>query len=150
MATYFRQLGPDHTEQLTQHLVRWLRLEGRALDARTTGREVARVLVDNQGWHVWFIEHHNQVVGYLAVNFRPGAGFEPTRAYISALYVAPDQRHLGLGRQARRLVSDLGRWLQVRVFDFETEGEHKHALALTRHAGVLRAWMDTSPWQATA
>ena len=79
-----------------------------------------------------------------------GAGFEPTRAYIAGLYVEAGHRHLGLGRQARRLVRDLGRCLQVQVFDFETEGEAKHALAITRHAAVVRAWMDSLSWQASA
>lgn len=150
MATYFRQLGPADCEQFTDHLLRWHRLDGRPLDPRITRRETARILEDNHSWHVWLIEYHEEVVGYLVVNFRPGAVFEATRAYLSGLYVTPDRRHLGLGRQARRLVSDLGRWLQVRVFDFDTVGENKHALALTRHAGVLRAWMDASPWQETA
>ena len=150
MATSFRQLGPDHTPQLTDCLVRWHRSEGRYLDPRITGREVARALADNQGWHVWLIEHQELAVGYLAVNFRPGAVFEETRAYVAGLYVAPEHRHLGLDRQARRLVDDLGRWLRVRVYDFETEGQAKHALALTRHGSVVRAWMDSSSWQATA
>lgn len=150
MATHFRQLGPDDAEQLTDLLVRWHRLEGRLLDPRITRREVAKALGDNQGWHLWLIQHHEEIVGYLAISFRPGAAIEATRAYISALYLMPAFRHLGLGRQARRLVSEVGRWLRVRVFDFETEGESKHALALTRHAAVVRAWMDNSPRQATA
>jgi GNAT superfamily N-acetyltransferase len=150
MATYFRQLGPDHTPQLTDCLVRWHRREGRFLDPRITGREVARILADNLGWHTWLIEHKDATVGYLVVNFRQGAAFEATRAYIAGLYLTPDHRDLGIGRQARRLVNDLGRWLGVRVDDFETESEAKHALALTRPASVLRAWMDTFHWQASA
>lgn len=150
MATYFRHLGPDHTAQLTEHLVRWHRLDRRPLDARVTRREVARALGDNQGWHIWFVELGNEVVGYLAVNFRPGTAFEATRAYIAGLYVDPGHRHHGLGRQARHLVQDLARCLQVRVFDFETEGEAKHALAITRHASVVRAWMDPQSWQVSA
>jgi GNAT superfamily N-acetyltransferase len=150
MATYFRQLGPEDTDEFTDHLVRWHRLDGRRLDSRLARHEVARALEDNQGWHIWLILHNEEITGYLAVTFRPGVAFEATRAYISALYVAAEHRGAGLDRQARRLVLDLGRWLKVRVYDFETEGESKHALALTRHAGILRVWMDASPWQATA
>jgi ribosomal protein S18 acetylase RimI-like enzyme len=148
MATYFRQLGSDDTLQLADHLVRWHQAEGRLLDPGMTSRRAARVLGDNQGWHVWLIEYQEQVVGYLAVNFRPGAAREATRAYVSGLYVAPEFRHLGLGRAARHLVSDLGRWLQIRVFEFETQGESKHAVALTRHASPVET--DTSFWQASA
>lgn len=150
MASFFRQLGPDHITQLTDALVRWHRKEGRPLDPRITRREVARALRDNQEWHLWFIEHHGAPVGYLAVQFRPGARLEATRAYIAGLYILPEYRHLNLGRRARQLVQELGRWLQVQVHDFDTQGEAKHALALTRHAGVLRAWIDETPWQATA
>lgn len=150
MATYFRQLGPDYTPQLTDCLVRWHRSEGRFLDPRVTGRAVARILADNQGWHIWLIEQNEATVGYLAVSFRQGPAFEATRAYIAGLYLTPDHRQLGLGRQARRLVNDLGRWLGMQVYDFETENEAKHALALTRHGSVLRAWMDTSTWPASA
>lgn len=150
MASFFRQLGPDHIDSLTDALTRWHRKEGRPLDSRVTRGEVAKVLRDNQGWHLWFIEHNDLVVGYLALNFRPGARLEATRAYITGLYVLPEYRHLNLGRQARELVRDLGRWLQVQIFDFETEGEAKHAFAITRHAGVVRAWQDDAPMQVSA
>ncbi len=150
MATHFRQLGPDHTAQLTECLLRWHRSEGRSLDLALTRRSVARTLADNQGWHIWLIEHKEEVVGYLAVNFRPVAPFEATRAYVAGLYVEPQSRHLGLGRQARRLVSDLGRWLRVQVFDFDTDGEAKHALSITRHGSVARSWTDNSDWKASA
>jgi GNAT superfamily N-acetyltransferase len=150
MATFFRQLSPDHTPQLTDCLVRWHRGEGRFLDPRITGREVARTLADNQGWHVWLIEHKDTAVGYLAVNFRQGTASEVPRACIAGLYIVPDHRRQGLGRQARRLVDDLGRWLHLQVYHFETDGEAKHALALTRHGSVQRAWMDTSTWQESA
>ncbi|HWA56163.1 MAG TPA: GNAT family N-acetyltransferase [Gemmatimonadales bacterium] len=150
MATFFRQLGPDHVTPLTEALVRWHRKDGRPLDPRITRREVTRALQDPQGWQLWFIEQEGAVVGYVAVNFRPGMALEATRAYLAGLFLEPGSRHCGLGRQARRLVQDLGRWLHVKVFDFETEDEAKHALALTRHAGVLRAWMDDTSWQATA
>ena len=148
MATYFRQLGPEHTPLLTECLVRWHRAEGRPLDPRRTGGDVARILADNQAWHVWLIEDQESVVGYLALNFRPGAAYQAARAYVAGLYVTPGHRHRGLGRRAGRLVNELGRWLQVQIFDFETSGEAKHALALTRH--VLPVRTDSIPWQATA
>lgn len=150
MASFFRQLGPDDVAPLTDALVRWHRKEGRPLDPVVTRREVAKVLRDNQEWHLWFIEQNERAVGYLAVQFRPGARLEATRAYIAGLYILPEYRHLNLGRRARQLVQEIGRWLSVQVHDFDTQGEAKHAIALTRHAGVMRAWADDTPLQASA
>ena len=151
MATQFRQLGSADTDHLTELLLRWHRQDGLPLDAAAARREVARVLEDNHGWHLWLVEHRGEAAGYVALSFRSGAMVESPRAYVSALYFAPEHRQLGLGRHARRLLSEVGRWLHVGIFEFGADHDDKHLPALGRASGpVRRVDPSSAAWQAIA
>lgn len=126
MATHFQQLGPADADLFSQHLVRWHGEDGTPVSGARLRQEAARILGDNEGWHAWLIHEGETLAGYLVLQFRSGSRAEVPRAYVAALYVPPSLRHLRLGRAARRLVADLGRWLGVRVLDFDTEREDKH------------------------
>ncbi len=126
MATHFQQLGPADAELFTEHLARWHREDGTPVSSGQLRQEAARILGDNEGWHAWLIHEGGATAGYLVLQFRSGSRAEVPRAYVAALYVPPALRHLRLGRPARRLLADLGRWLGVRVLDFDTEREDKH------------------------
>lgn len=149
MATQFRQLGPEDADLLVGFLLGWHRRDGLSLDADAARREVERLLADNHDSHSWLIQHGEQVIGYLMLNFKKGGQLEAHRAYVSALYVTPEARALEIGRRAHRFIADLARWLQVRVFDFDVEREDRHAAAFTRVAATPR-WLDTLPQQASA
>jgi GNAT superfamily N-acetyltransferase len=151
MATQFRQLGPADTDHLAELLLHWHRLDGQMLDPAATRRELLRILTDNHGWHVWLVEHKDEAAGYLALNFRSGAMVESPRAYVSALYIAESHRSLGLGRHARRLLTEVGRWLHVAIFEFGAEQDDKHIAALGRASGPARRVEPSSAaWQAIA
>ncbi len=126
MATQFRQLGPADADLLTSCLVDWQHDQPAPIDSTQVRREVLRILSDSDGWHAWLIQQGDVTAGYLVLNFRQSAALEAPRAYIAALYVTPSMRHLRLGRSARQLVAELGMWLRVRIFDFDTEREDKH------------------------
>lgn len=149
MATQFRQLGPEDADTLVGFLLGWHRREGLSLDPTAAQREVERLLADNHDSHSWLIQHGEQVIGYLMLNFKRSGLLEAHRAYVSALYVAPEARDLNIGRRAHRFLADLARWLQVRVLDFDNEREDRHAAAFTRIAAAPR-WLDTLPQQASA
>jgi GNAT superfamily N-acetyltransferase len=151
MATQFRQLGPSETDHLAELVLEWHRLDGQSLDPAATRRELSRILEDNHGWHVWLVEHRGQAAGYLALNFKSGAMVESPRAYVSALYIVPSHRGLGIGRHARRLLSEVGRWLHIGIFEFGAEHDDKHIAALGRASGpVRRPEPSSAAWQAIA
>jgi GNAT superfamily N-acetyltransferase len=133
MATQFRQLGPDDAEALAARLEVWHGAEGAVLEPGAIGREVELLLRDNERWHAWLIESQGEATGYLMLQFRTGGMFEAPRAYVAALYLIPEARHRGLGELAHRFVTELSRWLQVRVYDFDTARENKHAQLFSRH-----------------
>jgi GNAT superfamily N-acetyltransferase len=138
MATQFRQLGPEDADLLVGFLLGWHGRDGLTVDPTAARREVERLLSDNQSWHSWLIEHGEQVIGYLMLNFKKGGLLEAHRAYVSALYVTPEARGLKIGRMAHCFIADLARWLQVRVFDFAIEREDRHAPVFARAARVPR------------
>jgi GNAT superfamily N-acetyltransferase len=148
MATQFRQLGSDDMETLVVHLVAWHREEGVSLDPAYARRQVRRILGDNFGWHAWLIECGGRAVGYLMLSFRHGGAFDAPGASLAALYVVPGCRHGNIGRQAHRLVSDLGRWLHVRIGECDTSRQDRHVPALSRPA--IHRWFESFPRQATA
>ncbi len=134
MATQFRQLGPADAETLTQRLLTWHHGEGHRLDAESVRRETGRVLSDNECWHAWMIVCRDEEVGYLMLQFRRGGMFEAPRAYVAALYLVPAARARGTGMLAHRFLADLCRWLQVRLYDFDTADESKPAQWVARRA----------------
>ncbi|MEO8138354.1 MAG: GNAT family N-acetyltransferase [Gemmatimonadota bacterium] len=150
MATQFRQLGPDDADMLAGQLHAWYGMDGVTLDAASLHREIHRLLQDNLSWHAWLIESQGEVAGYLMLQFRKGAALEAPRAYIAALYVVPSMRHRGIGALAHRFVAELGRWLQVRVYEFDTARENKHAHHFGRAASLSPRRHETSAMQATA
>lgn len=149
MATQFRQLGPEDADLLSGFVLGWHRRDGLSLDPAGVQSEVERLLADNHDSHSWLIQHGERVIGYLMLNFKRGGLLEAHRAYVSALYVAPEARTLRIGHRAHRFIADLARWLQVRVFDFDGEREDRHAPVFTRLAAAPR-WLDTLSQQASA
>ena len=150
MATQFRQLGPGDADVLTGQLHSWYHMDGVTLDAGSLRREIQRLLRDNLSWHTWLIESHGKAVGYLMLQFRKGATLEAPRAYIAALYVVPSERQRGIGALAHRFVAELSRWLQVRVYDFDTARENKHAHHFGRAASLGARRQEPSSMQAIA
>ncbi|MBP6668792.1 MAG: GNAT family N-acetyltransferase [Gemmatimonadales bacterium] len=136
MATQFQQLGPADADLLAGHLVRWRRLEGISLEPAHAAREAARMLGDDQLWHAWLIRAADRTVGYLVLRFRHAGPFEPPLAHLAGMYVEPAARRQGIARQARALLLDLGRWLQVRVIADDFTREERHAEPFARPATI--------------
>ncbi|HMV31436.1 MAG: GNAT family N-acetyltransferase [Gemmatimonadales bacterium] len=150
MATQFQQLGPADADLLAAHLVRWQRLEGIALDPAHAAGEAARMLGDDQLWHAWLVRAAGRTVGYLVLRFRHAGPFEPPVAHLAAMYVEPEARRQGIARQARALLLDLGRWLQVRVIAEDMTREDRHADTLVRPAAMAARGLDLLPQRAIA
>jgi GNAT superfamily N-acetyltransferase len=127
MATQFQLLGPEDAETFVQHLITWHRSDGVWLDPVYARREAHRILTDNQGWHAWLVREQDRTVGYLMLNFRRGGAFDLPRASVAALFIVPEARGRQLGRQAHRFLMDLGRWLNVRLFECDATAENRHA-----------------------
>ncbi len=150
MATQFQQLGPADADRLAGHLVRWRRLEGVGLEPAHAATEAARMLGDDQLWHAWLIRAADRTVGYLVLRFRQAGPFEPPLAHVAAMYVEPGARRQGIARQARALLLDLGRWLQVRVIAEDVTREDRHADTLVRPAAIAARGLDLLPQRAIA
>jgi GNAT superfamily N-acetyltransferase len=78
----------------------------------------------------WVIERADRTVGYLVLSYH-GNDAPERRAYVSGLYVEPEERGKGIGATAMRFAADVGRTLKVRIYSAGVIGEDK-PLAVTR------------------
>ena len=150
MATQFQQLGPADADLLAGHLVRWRRREGIPLDPAHARREAAGMLGNDQVWHAWLIRTADRTVGYLVLRFRHAGPFEAPLAHLAAMFVEPEARRQGIARQARALLLDLGRWLQVRVIADDVTREDQHAEPFTRPVATPSRGFDPFAQRAIA
>jgi GNAT superfamily N-acetyltransferase len=149
MATTFTLLGPADTERLVGLVDGWHRADRLAFDPERARVALSRLLADTRLGHAWTIGHAGEDIGYLIMTFaEPAMGGEP-KAYVSALYLAPEWRGKGKGAQALGFVQEVAHWLQVRLFTFDVDGERKHAHLLSRPSQrILQS--NSQPRQAVA
>lgn len=72
----------------------------------------------------WVIEHAGRAVGYLILSYADSAE-RAKRAYISGLYVEPEERGKGIGAKAIQFAGDIGRTFGVRVYSNGVAREDK-------------------------
>lgn len=150
MATTYRLCGPTDLDRFTGLVVECLRADGRSPDPATVRRVLRRFLGDTRLGHGWIIERGGTPAGYTMLGFSdPGRSIEP-RAYVTALYVTPEQRGQGIGARTERFLGEVGAWLRMSVHCFDTAKEAKHATLLLRH-DPKRVYQSTHhPNQAVA
>ncbi|MFN0179233.1 MAG: GNAT family N-acetyltransferase [Gemmatimonadales bacterium] len=78
----------------------------------------------------WVIERADRTVGYLVLSYADGDAPD-RRAYVSGLYLEPEERGKGIGATALRFAADVGRTLKLRIYSVGVSGEDK-PLALKR------------------
>ena len=137
MATGFRLLGAEDIDPLLFQLRRWHQDESLRFDPIGSTAGIGRILREAELGHIWMIEKGSDAIGYMVLTFQNALGTHEPRAYVSALYLIPSHRGLGIGRQAIRLMEDVGHLLRVRIHHFDTESERKHAPFIYRRAGTL-------------
>jgi ribosomal protein S18 acetylase RimI-like enzyme len=93
------------------------------------------LLVDPSRGQVWMIEWKGNPAGYLVLTWGFSLEFHGRDAFIDELYVAPDYRGLGLGRQAVELAEAACRSSGVGALHLEVEIANERAHALYRHSG---------------
>jgi GNAT superfamily N-acetyltransferase len=132
MATTFRLCTYSDSSLLAWLLLDWHALEGQPMSPVTVRRALGKLLQDPHASHVWIIEQNGQAAGYAVLTFSaPGHALQ-SRAYVSALYLAPEYRGRDLGRRTRQFLLDVGAALHLPVVAFGIEGEARHTGLLSR------------------
>src|SRR5215510_1394366 len=131
MSLTFTLLSAEDAERLSGLVERWHLAEGQGFDGPAARQYLHRLLANDRSGHAWTISCEGIEIGYAILTFGSGLPGEP-KAYVSALYVAPEWRGKGLGRRTQLFLADVARWLQIRLFAFEVESERKHARPFAR------------------
>lgn len=80
----------------------------------------------------WVIERAGRAVGYLVLAYADHTS-DAKRAYVSGLYVEPEERGKGVGARALQFAGDVGRTFGLTVYSNGVAGEDKR-LAFARRA----------------
>lgn len=81
----------------------------------------------------WVIERAGRAVGYLVLSYADSAD-AARRAYISGLFVEPEERGKGIGAKAMQFAGDVGRTFGMRVYSIGVASEDKQLLSLSSRA----------------
>ena len=109
------------------------------LDLPAAERALRGLLGEPSAGVVWIAEQEGEPVGYLAVTFGYSLEYHGPDAFIDELYVAPDHRGRGLGREAIALAETACRARGVGALHLEVERTNTRAEALYRRAGFQEA-----------
>jgi ribosomal protein S18 acetylase RimI-like enzyme len=109
----------------------------REYDEYTPGVETlterARQLISEEEMTVLLAD--DPPVGLAVLRFRPSIWFEAPEAYLAELYVAPDRRGEGLGRELLDAALELARERGAACIDLGTSEDDTAALSLYESAG---------------
>jgi GNAT superfamily N-acetyltransferase len=131
MALTFTLLSPNDAGRLSRLLEQWYWVDSQGFDLAAARQQSDRLLSNSRLGHAWIIESENSCIGYAMLTFS-AAGIGEPRAYVSALYLAPDWRGKGFGRRTELFLADVAQWLKVRLHAFDVESERKHAHSFSK------------------
>jgi ribosomal protein S18 acetylase RimI-like enzyme len=100
---------------------------------------------------VWIILEQQKLVGYVVLTLGFSFEYHGREAFIDELYVEPDQRRKGVGRQAMEFVAERAREMGVHAIHLEVDNGNEPALELYRRDGyedhgryLLTKWLVKS------
>lgn len=103
-------------------------------DARSALLELVR---DSRLGRLWVAEEGGHVVGYLAVTLGFSLEYRGRDAFIDELFLSPEARGKGLGKEAITTALDYCRERGVKAVHLEVEGHRQSALGLYRRSGFV-------------
>jgi ribosomal protein S18 acetylase RimI-like enzyme len=133
----FREATPADLPLLGAYM-RALRLEDpfpAPVDESVGDAAVAGLLDDPALGRAWVIYDGDDRVGYVVLTFTYSIEFGGRAAFIDELYVAPDRRGRGIGRQTLAFLSEFSAAMHVRVLLLEVTPTNEAARRLYSSAG---------------
>jgi len=135
----FREATPADLPLLGGYM-RALRLEDPfpgPIDESVANAAVAGLLDDRALGRVWVIYDGDQPAGYAVLTFTYSIEFGGRAAFIDELYVAPDRRGRGFGRQTLDFISRSAAAMNVRALLLEVTPTNEPARRLYASAGFV-------------
>jgi ribosomal protein S18 acetylase RimI-like enzyme len=121
-------------EVLVQLVQAFHRFEGVNLSDEQRETSLKTLLKNPELGGIWLICCRNQVVGYIVLCIGYSIEFSGKDAFIDELYIEPDFRGKGLGRQSLELIKTLAKARGIRALHLEVERSHISAQKLYAQA----------------
>jgi ribosomal protein S18 acetylase RimI-like enzyme len=133
----FREAAPEDEAVLLRMMRKLAEQEPGAIVFHESAVRAAlqEFLADRQFGRVWLILAEQQPVGYVVLTLGFSFEYHGREAFIDELYVEPEHRRKGLGRQATEFVAERAREMGVNVIHLEVDHGNEPALELYRRAG---------------
>jgi ribosomal protein S18 acetylase RimI-like enzyme len=100
----------------------------------------------------WLVRHQEMTVGYVILTLSFSFEFRGMDAFIDELYIEPQWRRIGFGRQAMQHVESQARALGVNALHLEVDRGNDAAIELYRRAGyadhgrhLMTKWLIKQP-----
>jgi len=124
-------------------------IDGYPINPATTTQNFKTFINNPSLGQCFFIMHHNQVAGYVLINFLFSFEFGGQIAFLDELYIAPAFQGNGLGKHAVKFVQDLAQEIDLKILFLEVELHNERAIELykklqfTPHHRDLMIWKNT-------
>jgi ribosomal protein S18 acetylase RimI-like enzyme len=100
----------------------------------------------------WLVQHQGTTVGYVILTLSFSFEYRGVDAFIDELYIEPQWRRIGFGRQAMQHVESQARMLGVNALHLEVDRGNEAAIELYRRAGysdhgrhLMTKWLIKRP-----
>ena len=121
-------------------------------DAEALSSPLENFLSHTELGRAWLVRHQETTVGYVILTLSFSFEFRGVDAFIDELYIEPQWRRMGFGRQAMRHVESQARALGVNALHLEVDRKNDAAIELYRRAGyadhsrhLMTKWLIERP-----
>jgi len=101
-----KRVAIEELQELIPLVSAYHQLEGIVLDAGERQAVLRRLLGEPELGRIWFIEHDNHIVGYIALCFGFSIEFAGRDAFVDEFFIVESHRGRGIGRQVVALVAE--------------------------------------------
>jgi len=112
--------------------------DGIPFDAVKQRGGLSGLMANPQHGYVWLIEWDGAVVGYMAVCFGYSLEFGGRDAFVDEIYLLPEARGKGIGRQAMAVMLETCRTNGIQAVHLEVSAENEAAVAYYEKSGFTR------------
>ncbi len=135
MIATFRGALPQDAEHVVALMQRYYAEDGYEFDADAALSALQELLARPALGQVWCVEASGETVGYFVLTLGYSLEYRGVDAFLDELYLLPDYRGQGIGKQAVACLEDRARALNVRALHLEVERTKPRAIALYRRRG---------------
>lgn len=135
MKTTFKFAEVADTNLLVELMRQFYDFEHLAFDEQTAREALGKLLSDASLGRVWLIQNGEGTIGYVVLTFGFSLEFQGRDAFVDELYIRPNHRGQGAGKEALGFVEEVCRALGIRALRLEVERANTNAQAVYRKFG---------------